>query len=93
MKGDKEFEGTLSGFVHLLSSFFVSFFGLALFTSLFLPNVRFFRFDEYVNMVLEDVVEYDFAPTGERLENRVGQMLLNGNNVCLLVPGGQPQLT
>ncbi|KAI3983210.1 hypothetical protein MKX01_039701 [Papaver californicum] len=36
-------------------------------------------FDVYVNMVLEDVMEY-----------KLDQILLNGNNIAILVPGGSP---
>lgn len=46
-------------------------------------------FDEYVNMVLEDVTEIEITPTG-RKETQLEQILLNGSNVCLLVPGGDP---
>ena len=46
-------------------------------------------FDEYVNMVMEDVIEYEFTESG-RKETKLDQVLLNGNNVCLLVPGGEP---
>ena len=46
-------------------------------------------FDEYVNMVLEDVTQYDITPTGKK-ETKLDQILLNGNNVCLMVPGGDP---
>lgn len=44
-------------------------------------------FDNYVNMVLDDVVEYEITPDG-RQENRMDTILLNGNNVALMVPGG-----
>ena len=44
-------------------------------------------FDDYVNMVLDDVEEYEITPEG-RSVTRLDQILLNGNNVCLLVPGG-----
>mmetsp|Transcript_12830 Transcript_12830/g.15533 ORF Transcript_12830/g.15533 Transcript_12830/m.15533 type:complete len:89 (-) Transcript_12830:1064-1330(-) len=47
-------------------------------------------FDEYVNMVLDDVTEYEVTPRG-REKNHLDQILLNGNNVCLLVPGGDPE--
>ncbi len=47
-------------------------------------------FDEYVNMVLEDVIEYEFAKDGSRRETAVDQILLNGAHICLLVPGGDP---
>ncbi|KAK1323288.1 hypothetical protein QJS10_CPA02g01431 [Acorus calamus] len=54
-------------------------------------------FDVYVNMVLEDVTEYH-APTqiqseitaeGRRI-TKLDQILLNGNNIAILVPGGSP---
>lgn len=46
-------------------------------------------FDEYVNMVMEDVTEYEF--TGDvRKETKLEQILLNGANVCMMVPGGEP---
>lgn len=44
-------------------------------------------FDVYVNMVLEDVIEYEDTPEG-RVETKLDQILLNGNNIALLVPGG-----
>lgn len=43
-------------------------------------------FDEFVNMVLEDVVEIEDGPEGTTRKH-LDQILLNGNNVCLLVPG------
>lgn len=46
-------------------------------------------FDDYVNMVLDDVTEYEITPEGKR-EKKLDQVLLNGNNVCMLVPGGEP---
>lgn len=46
-------------------------------------------FDEYVNMVLDDVIEYEFI--GDvRKEIHLDQILLNGAHICLLVPGGDP---
>lgn len=47
-------------------------------------------FDDYVNMVLEDVTEYETTPDGKR-KTHVEQVLLNGNNVVLLVPGSSPE--
>ncbi|KAI5795247.1 LSM domain-containing protein [Geopyxis carbonaria] len=41
-------------------------------------------FDDYVNMVLEDVTEYE--STGEQV--KLEKILLNGNNICMLIPGG-----
>mmetsp|Transcript_50008 Transcript_50008/g.131841 ORF Transcript_50008/g.131841 Transcript_50008/m.131841 type:complete len:84 (-) Transcript_50008:226-477(-) len=46
-------------------------------------------FDDYVNMVLEDVTEYEITADGKRT-TKLDQILLNGNNVALLVPGGDP---
>ncbi|KAI9739535.1 MAG: RNA-binding protein lsm5 [Cirrosporium novae-zelandiae] len=40
-------------------------------------------FDDYVNMVLEDVTEFDY--TGA--QNKLPKILLNGNNICMLIPG------
>lgn len=37
--------------------------------------------------VLEDVIEYEDTPEG-RVETKLDQILLNGNNIALLVPGG-----
>lgn len=45
-------------------------------------------FDEYVNMVLEDVTEYEVLPEGKRV-TRLEQILLNGNNITMLIPGGE----
>ncbi|ETL47773.1 U6 snRNA-associated Sm-like protein LSm5, partial [Phytophthora nicotianae] len=46
----------------------------------FLGTLR--GFDDYVNMVLDDVTEYEITPEGKR-EVKLDQVLLNGNNVCL----------
>ncbi|KAJ2740580.1 RNA-binding protein lsm5 [Coemansia sp. BCRC 34301] len=51
-------------------------------------------FDDYVNMVLEDVDEYyiGFVSETSGKTKKVGhlnQILLNGNNICMLVPGGE----
>jgi U6 snRNA-associated Sm-like protein LSm5 len=45
-------------------------------------------FDEYVNIVMKDVIEYETTQDG-RKETKLSQILLNGANVCLLVPGGE----
>lgn len=47
-------------------------------------------FDVYVNMVLEDVTEYEHTPEGSRV-TKLDQILLNGNNIAVLVPGGSPE--
>ncbi|KAF1984637.1 putative U6 SNRNA-associated SM-LIKE protein LSM5 [Aulographum hederae CBS 113979] len=41
-------------------------------------------FDDYVNIVLSDVTEYNYSGA----TNKMTKILLNGNNVCMLVPGG-----
>ncbi|WRT66140.1 uncharacterized protein IL334_003093 [Kwoniella shivajii] len=45
-------------------------------------------FDDYVNMVLKDVKEYEVTPEGIT-ETELGQTLLNGNNIAMLIPGGK----
>jgi len=45
-------------------------------------------FDDYVNMVLEDVTEYETTSEGRRI-TKLEQILLNGNNITMLVPGGE----
>eukprot|EP00510_Aplanochytrium_minuta_P007134 CAMPEP_0184030850 /NCGR_PEP_ID=MMETSP0955-20130417/1774_1 /TAXON_ID=627963 /ORGANISM="Aplanochytrium sp, Strain PBS07" /LENGTH=63 /DNA_ID=CAMNT_0026316409 /DNA_START=186 /DNA_END=377 /DNA_ORIENTATION=+ len=47
-------------------------------------------FDDFVNMVMEDVTEYEITTEG-RKKNKLDQILLNGNNICILVPGGSPE--
>ncbi|MCJ1322851.1 RNA-binding protein lsm5 [Xylographa vitiligo] len=42
-------------------------------------------FDDYVNMVLEDVTEFDYSGT----QIKLSKILLNGNNICMLIPGGE----
>ncbi|CAO3617419.1 unnamed protein product [Cunninghamella echinulata] len=44
-------------------------------------------FDDYVNMVLEDVTEFENTPDGYKT-HKLEQILLNGNNICALIPGG-----
>jgi U6 snRNA-associated Sm-like protein LSm5 len=41
-------------------------------------------------MVLEDVEETETTPEGGKKVTRLGQILLNGNNIAVLVPGGRP---
>ena len=47
-------------------------------------------FDVFVNMVLEDVTEYENSPEGVKT-TQMDQILLNGNNIAVLVPGGRPE--
>lgn len=48
------------------------------------------RFDEFVNIILEDATEYETTAAG-RAATRLEQILLNGNNICMLVPGAGPE--
>ncbi|CAD8211594.1 unnamed protein product [Paramecium pentaurelia] len=41
-------------------------------------------FDDFFNMVLENVIELD---NGKK--NKLEQILLNGTQICLIVPGGE----
>ena len=47
-------------------------------------------FDEHVNMVLEDVTEYEIGAE-EIKKTNLNSILLNGNHISMLVPGGQPK--
>ncbi len=40
-------------------------------------------FDDYVNMVLEDVTEYEQTSEGRRI-TKLEQILLNGNNITMV---------
>ena len=48
-------------------------------------------FDDYVNLVLDDVTEYIVDAEGQKTTKNLEQILLNGNNVAILVPGGDPE--
>jgi U6 snRNA-associated Sm-like protein LSm5 len=43
--------------------------------------------DEFVNLVLSDVNEYEVLADGSVKKTHVESVLLNGNNVAMLVPG------
>ena len=45
-------------------------------------------FDDFVNMVLEDVTEYEVLAEGKRV-TKLDQILLNGNNITIMIPGGE----
>ena len=40
-------------------------------------------FDDFVNMVLEDVTEFESTPEGRRI-TKLDQILLNGNNITMV---------
>eukprot|EP00127_Corallochytrium_limacisporum_P002755 Clim_evm1s137 gene=Clim_evmTU1s137 len=44
-------------------------------------------FDDYVNMVLQDVTEYEKTAEGVKTSH-LETILLNGKDVCMIVPGG-----
>ncbi|KAI5942425.1 U6 snRNA-associated Sm-like protein LSm5 [Manis javanica] len=44
-------------------------------------------FDYFVNMILEDVTEFEITQEGRI--TKLDQFLLNGNNITMLVPGGE----
>lgn len=49
-------------------------------------------FDDYVNLVLDDVTEIQYDHAGTRTEQKLeSSILLNGNAVTILVPGGVEQ--
>uniref|UniRef100_A0AAQ4QXM3 LSM5 homolog, U6 small nuclear RNA and mRNA degradation associated n=1 Tax=Gasterosteus aculeatus aculeatus TaxID=481459 RepID=A0AAQ4QXM3_GASAC len=41
-----------------------------------------------LHMVLEDVTEFEITPEGRRI-TKLDQILLNGNNITMLIPGGE----
>merc|ERR1712042_168601 len=45
-------------------------------------------FDDFVNMVLQEVTEFETTPEGKKI-TKLEQILLNGNNITMLVPGGE----
>nr|XP_056708465.1 U6 snRNA-associated Sm-like protein LSm5 [Euleptes europaea] len=45
-------------------------------------------FTDFVSMVLEDVTEFEIIPEG-RIITKLDQIWLNGNNITMLVPGGE----
>eukprot|EP00940_MAST-03C_sp_MAST-3C-sp2_P000633 g633.t1 len=47
-------------------------------------------FDQFVNMVLDDVTEYEITAEGKK-KTHLDQILLNGNNIAMMVPGGDPE--
>ncbi|KAI9512828.1 hypothetical protein F5148DRAFT_1160229 [Russula earlei] len=75
MKNDREFTGTLLGFDDFVSEFLHHLLSVV-------GNASSFPID----MVLEDVIEYEITPKG-RKSTKLAQTLLNGNNICMLVPG------
>jgi U6 snRNA-associated Sm-like protein LSm5 len=49
-------------------------------------------YDDFVNLVLEDVTEYTYDEEGERHSTNISSsILLNGNAVTFIVPGSGPE--
>ena len=44
----------------------------------------------FVNMVLEDVEAFEITAEGTKV-TKLEQILLNGNNIAVIVPGGKPE--
>ena len=44
-------------------------------------------FDDYVNVVIENAVEY---LEDQEIKRFQGKMLLTSNNIAMLIPGGKP---
>lgn len=47
-------------------------------------------FDVFVNMVLEEVEAFEATEEGTKV-TKLEQILLNGNNIAVIVPGGKPE--
>ena len=80
MRNDKEITGTLLGFDDFVNM--VSFWKHPTYKkySLFFTN--------FIFKVLEDVTEFETTPEGKKI-TKLEQILLNGNNITMLVPGGE----
>ncbi|RKP01286.1 hypothetical protein CXG81DRAFT_26047 [Caulochytrium protostelioides] len=46
-------------------------------------------FDDFVNMVLENVTEYYTPPNGEREVAQMQQILLSSHQIAMFIPGGE----
>ena len=46
-------------------------------------------FDDYVNVVLENVTEFSKTQNGLYSTSHLDSILLNGTNIAMLVPGGE----
>lgn len=49
-------------------------------------------FDEFMNIVMDDIKEYQFAGIGGKrmLVAEMESMLLNGSHISMLIPGDNP---
>lgn len=46
-------------------------------------------FDDFFNMVVDNASETEFRG-GQKFVNKLDSILLNGSQICLMVPGGCP---
>eukprot|EP01080_Neovahlkampfia_damariscottae_P001818 gene1818-960_t len=44
-------------------------------------------FDDFMNMILENVTEYEKTIDGKVKENKIESILLNGTHITMMVPG------
>ncbi|CCK71219.1 RNA-binding protein LSM5 KNAG_0G01610 [Huiozyma naganishii CBS 8797] len=50
-------------------------------------------FDDFVNVIIEDAVEWTVTDgKSEKIMEHHGRMLLSGNNIVMLVPGGKKDI-
>ena len=42
------------------------------------------KLSEMLDMVLEDVTEYETLPNGQRTKQKLNQTLLNGKDICMV---------
>ncbi|KAI8891797.1 like-Sm ribonucleoprotein [Globomyces pollinis-pini] len=49
-------------------------------------------FDDFVNMVLSNVTQYERTADGTK-ETQLDTLLLNGTNIAMLIPGGEGPLS
>ncbi|KAF8820523.1 putative small nuclear ribonucleoprotein E [Cardiosporidium cionae] len=79
MKGDKELVGTLRGFDDYVN--------MTISSCMIVTEPALFSCT--CNAVLDDVDEYTFTPEGRKCTH-LRTILLNGNNITMLIPGGEP---
>jgi U6 snRNA-associated Sm-like protein LSm5 len=44
-------------------------------------------FDDFLNLLLENVTEYETGVDGKIVENKLDSILLNGSHITMMVPG------
>ena len=49
-------------------------------------------FDDFFNMVIDDATEIEVVD-GEKVYKKLDTILLNGTQICSIIPGGCPELT